>query len=182
MNVVSLGVNLLVFGAILLLAFLFLMWVVPRLRVRGRPDEGNATFPENQSEQKEMTLVIKPGGKLVYLNQEARRVFGLGGEELPGLERLAQRVRPSESFLSLAGGEGSARLVLFGRQMEAASHWIVAQNNAEMVMVIRPESTGQVEDGAENPSAAVTRGLKIVNDLTGSQFDSNELDSVIKAL
>jgi GAF domain-containing protein/nitrogen-specific signal transduction histidine kinase len=182
MNVVSLGIMLLIIGGVLLLAFFGLMWVVPRLRVHEQPADQIYPDQENLTENKEITVIIKPGGKLLYLNQEARKVFGLGSGEMPGLERLAQRVRPSEQFLSLAATESQARLVLFGHQMEATSHWIKIQDNPVMLMIIRPETTRQHQAGAENAGPSDIRGPRIADDITGNQNEINDLDSTLKAI
>ena len=182
MNVVSLGIFLLIIGAVLLIAFPILMWGVSRIRVREQPADPFVPDQENPLQQKEITIIVKPGGKLVYLNQEARNVFRLGSGEMPGLERIAQRVRPSEQFLMLAAKEGQARLNLFGRQMDAFSQMISIQNNPEMLIMIHPENTNQKSTVAEGANAADTSGLRVINDIALSRIETGDLDSAIKAI
>src|SRR5574337_1100586 len=65
-------------------------------------------------------LVAQPGGRVLFVNERARQFFGLNGEEA-NLWHMAQRARPSETFLELFVAEGRANLSIGDRQVDATS-------------------------------------------------------------
>ncbi len=118
----SLGITLLVLGLAFCLLAYFLLRLVPRMRLASRIRSNAATAPDLPAHH-EAVFVIQPGGRISYLNQEARNQFALWEPE-PNLEILARRARPSDVFWSLCTAEGQAYLSLDGRPVEATSYYL----------------------------------------------------------
>ncbi|RMG81484.1 MAG: GAF domain-containing protein, partial [Chloroflexi bacterium] len=84
-------------------------------------------------------LVASEHGQLLYANDMARRWLGFD-MGLPDLERIARRTQPAESFLNLFAAEGHASLQVGSRWVEAFSHYIPAEGERRLVVVMRDAS------------------------------------------
>ena len=118
---VTLGVLLTLLG----LGIAILTYVLPRLMPRLRTLTKVSPAPPaslSLPAHHEAVLLVQRGGRVTYLNQQAREFFNLW-EEDPNLESLARRARPSETFLMLCASEGQARFSLNGRFVEGTSYF-----------------------------------------------------------
>lgn len=110
-----LGIVLAVLG---LGSWLTARWLSQRLsRVRENKPDFNS--PEEAGQTQEALIVIQAGGRVVWLNEQARALFGFSRQDLPSLEALARKVRPPELFLNLCAGSGQELLALDGHTVEA---------------------------------------------------------------
>jgi len=124
-------------------------------------------------------LIIEPGGKIQSINERARKMLQLSALEQPNLERIARRFRPQETFMQLCAQEGSARLILNGRAVEATSYQIAVKPVEYMQIFLRfPEATLPVGSSGQLPS----RVLNVVGELTQSLMSSVDLEATLAAL
>lgn len=81
----------------------------------------------------EAVVVIQAGGRVEYISPLACDWFGLQEGEIPDLERLARRVRPSDEFLELCGSEGRKRFSVNGRLADASSYRVPGFNPVMLI-------------------------------------------------
>jgi hypothetical protein len=118
---IVLGIILIVFAVGLILLPPLILNMIPRLRPLTKiptPPPPNLPIPAHN----EAVLLVHRGGRITYMNQQARQFFNLWEEE-PNLESLARRARPSETFLMLCAAEGQVRFSLNGRFVEGTSYF-----------------------------------------------------------
>src|SRR5512147_1261062 len=113
----NLGIALIIAG----LVFVILVWAVlsllPKERASGQA-AGPASTPEDDGKSGDAVVVIQPGGRVDYVNMQARDWFGLRDNDPADLERLLRRVRPADDFLSVCAEPGSKRLSIAGKSVE----------------------------------------------------------------
>ena len=110
----NLGIGLIIAG----LVFVILVWgvlsLLPRVQDPGR-ESRPLSSPVDQRQSGDAIVVIQPGGRVDYLNAQARDWFGLRDNDPADLERLLRRVRPADDFLDVCAVPGNKRLSLNGR-------------------------------------------------------------------
>ena len=133
------GLLLLLVGVV----FALLTWVVLRIVIpRQRPAHLPISNPPQSpglSTHNHAILVVQSGGRIDYANPAVREWFELREGELPNIELLARRIRPSENFLKLCAAEGQARFSLNGRPVEGVSYQIPGALPELLVSLRRPE-------------------------------------------
>lgn len=170
-----LGVTAFVFGIALFALAFVVMRVIPRLRTAA---PSPPPIPPGLSDNPDAVLLIQSGGRVVYINQEARDWFGLLEEE-PNLERLARRTRPGEVFLGLCSTEGRARFSLNGRFIEGSSYFIpYANSSAVLVSLHRPHVTGL----ASGEMQVSDHTLNIFSELSQAMATSLDLETTLLAV
>lgn len=140
----SVGITLLIVGSGFLLLTLLVLRVIPRLRPLSTPDT-SLPLAMDLPTHSDALLVINPGGRILYLNREARQWFDLWDEE-PNLERLVRRTRPSDTFLSLCASEGQARFSVDGRLVEATSYTFPNGNSHNILISLRMPQIASLSD------------------------------------
>jgi PAS domain S-box-containing protein len=174
---VLLGIGLLLTG----FAFFFLVWglarLIPRLHAAA-PKTTFASLPEEGSHDR-ATLLVQAGGRVGYMNRAAQQYFSLREGELPNLELLARRVRPSEDFLKLCAAEGQARFSINGRPVEGISYRIPGPPPALLVCLTRPDIVSTLTPDSREVSSSA---LKILTDFSQSLAASQGLTATIQAL
>ncbi|HTX92753.1 MAG TPA: GAF domain-containing protein, partial [Anaerolineales bacterium] len=97
-----------------------------------------------------------------YVNPTAREWLELREEEMPNLEAMARRIRPSDEFLKLCASEGEARFSVNGRPMEAISYRLPGSSTSLLVSLELPAQAsteaGEVRESA-GPALKVLAGL-----------------------
>ena len=118
-----LGLELIAIGSVLVLAIVILRLVIRRVQPPRSSEASQSQFPSKIPPNSDAVLIIQPGGRVVFFNQQARDWLAYNREK-PNidLERLARRARPSEAFLELCYSEGQARFSLDGRMVEGTSY------------------------------------------------------------
>ncbi len=89
-------------------------------------------------------IVIRRGGSIASINNQARQWFGLDEYESITLERIARQIRPSERFLSICVRQDKARLAVAGRMADAVSYRML---NGDMMVVLRPAAVDEQRGG-----------------------------------
>ena len=118
---VVLGFALFFLGVVFFLFILLLLRMAPRFQPLNKMPALPSAFAETSSHD-EAVLLIQSGGRVVYLNQQARKFFD-AWEKKPNLESLARRTRPDEAFLTLCAHEGKALFSINGRIVEGTSYF-----------------------------------------------------------
>jgi PAS domain S-box-containing protein len=158
-----LAVATLALGAVLLvLTAAGLRWLAARrpLPVVASP----VRLPVESQAPDTAVLVVQPGGRVLFANERAQQFFGLNGEA-PNLSRMAQRVRPSETFLELVAAEGRASLNIGERQVEATSLHVPADDNGPGRFVIVLRETGQLPELAAGDERNV-QAMTVIADIS----------------
>ena len=140
------------------LAVVTLIWVLTRWALHSQSSWQAAikASSEKVSEHEDAVLLIRPGGRIDYINTEAQKLFGLAQNEIPNLERLARRVRPSNVFWQLCASEGRTRFSIGGKLVEGVSYQV---QNADPVILLSLHQSD------------LSTGLAGVRDVSGSVLD-----------
>ncbi len=171
------GLLLVVFGLVLIA----LVWVLTRWALRLRPAwEAAIKSPENEiPEHEDAVLLIHAGGRVGYANSIAREWFGLIDGETPNLERLARRVRPSDTFWGLCTSEGQARFSLGGRLVEGISYQVPGAEFSMLLTLRQPELTAGLAEAGGDVSGSV---LRIITDFGKAIAENLNLEATLSAI
>lgn len=157
-------------------------WLLTRLVLRSapgaKPPQEMSPVPvkTSLSKHQEALLVVQKGGRVAQMNQRARDLFHLELHEIPDLEALARKVRPSEEFLTLCAVEGQGRFMLDGRLAEAISYAVQSGPQPVMVVTIRfPELGGR-------QGSVDVQSLQIFTQIAQDMGASLELDATINSI
>lgn len=199
LNPVALGIILIAIGAGFFFLTLTLLRMMPRLRTATRYPSPPVSI--QVPEHHEAVLLVQSGGRVVYMNQQARELFNLWEEE-PNLESLARRTRPSESFLTLCAAESQARFSLNGRFVEGTSYFTptAARNGSEqqsamLVSLRRPEimfegdaqraspaGKGEQDQATTSQGEVTSRAFGIFSELSQTITSSLDLETTLQAI
>ncbi|HEX9028263.1 MAG TPA: GAF domain-containing protein, partial [Anaerolineales bacterium] len=183
MDPIVLGVSLVIFGAGFLGLVLLLSRAAPRIQAAAP-----VAVPQSAAlpiaSHHEAVLLVQPGGRVAYLNEQARDWFHIQGEE-PDLERMARRAHPSETFLSLCAQDGQAHFSLDGRPVEGTSYF-TPNGSAPGVLVSLRYPLWLV--GSKSPSpdvletAASNSLFAILNEFCQTATSNLDLDATLQAI
>jgi len=137
-NAATLGILLALLGMVVLGLSLAFVRLLPQVRpLTLAPAE--PPVPVELPEHDEAVLLVEAGGRIAYLNPQARAWFRLGEDE-PDLERLSRRARPGDLFLALCARQGRARLTVDGRFVEGTSYYVpYGTERAMLVSLSQPQ-------------------------------------------
>ncbi len=179
LNAVSLGILFIALGLVI--------WVLIRLLMRGVPGRRSTNTPPDRAEVSEKlnanqnaVLEVQAGGWVVSINERGRQLFEMQKGEEPNLERLARRVRPAETFLSLCVSEGETRFVLNGRLVEGTSYFLQGQPTPLMLVTIRQPEL--VESLGEGQGGLSSHTLQTITELTQSMAANLDLETTLSAI
>ncbi|RMF79763.1 MAG: GAF domain-containing protein [Chloroflexi bacterium] len=167
-------------GFLLLGGGVILWWIYMVTRERYRAGyRGHTTGDIALEASNDAVIVSLEHGQLVYVNDRARRLFGLNGDE-PHLEVFARRVEPAESFLELFASQGQASFQIGDQWVEASSHRIPTGEETRTVVVLReltPDSSTSNEAGID-----LSLVMTIVNEI-GETIDARQsVEQVLQSL
>ncbi len=97
-------------------------------------EEATYTLPVVSSD--DALLVSQEHGKLIYVNQAARKWLGTNGS-IPQLEHIAKVAQPTGNFLELFAHEGQTSFQLGQRWVEATSHRVPTAGEMRTVVIMR---------------------------------------------
>jgi PAS domain S-box-containing protein len=176
---IALGIALVLLG----LVFSVVTPIILRATARVRPLVQNGT-PESPlkvqiGESEEAILLVKPGGRVLFINDRTRQLFGLAKDEKPNLERMARSTRPGDAFLGLCAAEGQARFSVHRSLVDAASALIPYKEGDAVIVSMRlPQLTNLESDMPHSTGQA----LGIITELTQTMTASLELDTTLKTI
>ena len=174
----GLGLGLILIGLVITI----LVWVFLRL-VPSR-EQPNKVIPSSssafESQTTDAVVVVEMGGRVEYMSRLALDWFGLQEGEIPDLERLARRVRPSDEFLQLCASEGQRRFSVNGRLTDAVSYRVPGFNPV-MLLSLRSMELGSALVGAEEGRFSSSI-LKVIADFGQTIPASLNLEATLRAI
>jgi GAF domain-containing protein len=174
----NLGLILFILGVAFWVGSLVLTRFTTRLKMQTPPDTPRMDRGD-LDEQSDALITIQPGGRVYSLNAKAHELFHLNQDEIPNLERLSKRIRPSDTFLRMCVVEGQGRFILDGRPVDASAHRIAFGQTAYMLISLRlSELVGQL---SSEQSSVSSRTLQTFTELTQKMASSLDLESAIRA-
>ena len=172
-----LGVLLLSVGFVIFLATFFILRAVPRIRPLSQTENKSPISPDLPAHS-EAVLMVKPGGRISYLNEEARTWFNLWDEE-PNLERMARRTRPADVFLGLCATEGQARFSVNGQWVEGTSYLFPADSASSVLLSLR---SSQVVTAGDNGSPQSNQALEVLSQMSQAMAANFELEAILQSI
>ena len=176
-GLLPLGVIAVFVGLTFFLATYLILRVVPKIRPLSLTEKKSPIAPDLPAHS-EAVLMVKNGGRISYLNDEARNWFNIWNEE-PNLERMARQTRPAETFLGLCAAEGQARFSINGQWVEGTSYIFPGQTNASVLLSLRPP---EVSSQSDNGNGYATQTFEILSEFGQSMVADLDLDTILRAI
>lgn len=130
----------------------------------------------------EGVLIVQAGGRVTYINDQARALFELGDKE-PNLEHLAKRVRPSEAFFSLCAVEGQTSFSLDNRLVEGISYRIpLNSDTAILVSLKKPQWLLTKDEATSTQTGFSDQTLKTFTELSQAIAASLDLETTLQTI
>ncbi len=160
-----------------LLVWAFSRFVVSRIHPPIR-EPVQRSFTQVQLHE-DAVLIIELGGRIRIINDNARKWFDLREGELPNIEALGRRIRPSESFLELCATEGQARFSINGKLVDAISYRIPGSVPTILMAMRQAEMLNLAKSGQDTLSAG---SLKTVSEFGQSIASSLSIENTIESI
>lgn len=171
--------SILLLGAgVLVLVYLF--FLVRELKTTSKfvvDAQNKPLIPVNLVDNTDAVIVSEERGHLVYMNDHARRIFGMNGEA-PNLTLLARKVQPPETFRDIFAAEGAASFRVGKQQIEAASHVIPTDTGRRMVVVLKEKVDDVVRSRKYDPIEAVNA----IGEISILLAEAHELDETLNTI
>jgi PAS domain S-box-containing protein len=169
-------------GILLGFAFVLLAFLLTRILPRAKSSPPNFSRlhldPSPLNPPSGGVLLVKSGGRVDYINQQARAWFGFS-EEKPHLERLVGRTQPDNVLLSLCASEGQARFSINGIYVEASSVCIPYDGSKGiLVSMHRPDIHALISHDPEN----IEHALNTFSTLSQSMAADLDLETTLQAI
>lgn len=145
----GLGVSLFLAGLVVITLAWVVLRILPRARSASQAEANPSHFPKSGVSQ-DAIILLQAGGRVEYVSERARSLFGLREDESHDLESLARRVRPSDDFLDLCAAPGSKRVSIGGRLVDISSFEVPGAYPSMLVSLRErdPLSSSGAEDTA----------------------------------
>jgi PAS domain S-box-containing protein len=180
MEGLGLGLILVVVG----LVFVLLVRILLRLLLPGNQTSANLSTSSltylDGSDQKDAVIIIQGGGRVEYLNESARRLFGFHEDDQVDLERLTRYVRPSDEFLYLLSKESQKRISI-GAQLTEATSYHVPGLSPLMMVVLRNLDLAPAFSGGEEGQVSASI-LRLITDFGQSISSNLNLKTTLQAI
>ncbi|MCI0520213.1 MAG: GAF domain-containing protein [Chloroflexi bacterium] len=140
-------------------------------------------IPIELSQHSEAVLLVQPGGRIAYINAEARQWFKVW-EEGPNLERLSRRTRPSEAFLNLCAAEGKTNFLLDGRTVAGVSYFVPYPGGRLMLVALRRPQFLVEKDGETAAKSAAPGGqdLSVFAEINRAITASLDIETTLRSI
>jgi PAS domain S-box-containing protein len=127
-------------------------------------------------------VLIKSGGRVAYINQAARHLFGFPWEK-PNLERLARRIRPSDLFFTLCAAEGQGHLSINGTYVDASSIQIPYEGDWAMLLTLkRPEISALASEAPTNLDGTIKTFIELSQTMAANLDLESTLRSILDSI
>jgi len=173
----SLGIFTILVGLTFFLVTFLVLRAVPKIRPLSSTAKKPPILPDLPAHS-EAVLMVKNGGRISYLNDEARSWFNLWDDE-PNLERMARQTRPPDVFLGLCASEGQARFSINGQWIEGTSYFFSGQNDTSVLLSLRPPEA-EVQGG--NGSGQTNEAFEILSEFSHSMVADLDLDTILQSI
>jgi len=171
------GVLLLFIGLAIFLVTYFVLRAVPHIRTKSKDNKEQPISPDVPA-HRDAVLMVKSGGRVSYLNDEARTWFGLWDED-PNLELMSRRARPADTFLGLCAAEGQARFSLNGQWVEGTSYVYPGNNGNAVLISMRPQ---KVISLSSDETEFSNQTLEILTNISQSMSTDLELETTLQSI
>jgi PAS domain S-box-containing protein len=176
--------------ALIVTGIILLMLVIPlatRYISRSRKAKGSAAFPPiiqaDLAQNENAVFIVQPGGRVVFINDNASNWFNISSNAAPNLERMARLSRPSEAFLSLCSTSGQARFTLEQTFVEGSSYFIPYQDGqAIMVVLEKPQLTNLDQTESNLSSQAVNIYTEISQKMSASLDLETTIGTILSSI
>jgi PAS domain S-box-containing protein len=180
MEGLGLGLVLVVGGLVaVLFVRIFLRMLLPGNQPHTNLPSLATIYPES-SGQKDAIIIVQSGGRVEYLNEAARRLFGLHEDDQADLERLIRYARPSNEFLSLLSKESQKRISIGAHLTEATSYQVPGFTPLMMVVLRNLDFTSAISAGENGQLSASI--LRVITEFGRSISSSLDLEDTLKAI
>ncbi|MEJ2511356.1 MAG: GAF domain-containing protein [Anaerolineales bacterium] len=173
------GVILTLIGAALLGLLPVLLRFLPRRSKPSALEDFQPTAVTDVSPNENAVLLVQPGGRLIYINNQARQWFGIGDNETPNLERMSRRARPSDAFLSLCASAGQISFTLDQSLVEGVSYNIPYQERQAVLVSLQKPQFTNLEEGQDTQSM---HAVTIFNEISQAMSASLDLETTIQTI
>ncbi len=177
LGAIPLGVTLFFAGLAFFLLTVFLLRLIPRSASFSKGSSLPPVVPDMPAHENAV-LVVQTGGRVSFMNQEARSKFNVWNEE-PNLERLARRTRPGDVFLGLCATEGQARFAIDGQMMEATSYVMPNGSSNAILLSIRSEQPSTL---TQNDNVHANHTVEILTAASQSMAANLELEATLQSI
>lgn len=170
-DILGIGILLVVLGGAFWLTTRYLLRAVPDMQAQHLVQPA-VLEPKGLLAQRDAVILIQSGGRVLQINPAARKLFHLDENEIPGLERLARRVRPSEKFLEICASDGVTDLILDGHPVEVSSYRVLLPVQAIILVTLRQlEQEANLSDLAGRTGGQTPQLGPQFTQLIGSSLD-----------
>jgi PAS domain S-box-containing protein len=174
----TLGIIFIAIGVVFLLLTPLLLRLVPYLRRITQPTSSPSAIPTDLPPNENAVLIVQAGGRVTYINDEAREWFNLLEDEIPNLERLARNTRPNEAFLNLCAAAGHARFNLHQSLIEGVSYYVPSDDQQAIMVTMQQLQLSRLEDD----SGRSTQTISIFNEISQNMSASLDLETTIETI
>lgn len=157
---------------LIFVVFLGIGWLIRR-RLVSTPKRGRE-YRAMLDILEDAVLVFNANGRPLYLNQTARKWFGINKAESYDLQQLCDRISPTGDFIALLSKSRRASLQIGRRSVEATSQQIDIEGVSQITVVLHDTTISQALLAKERRR---TRERTMFDELTGM----NILSAVINA-
>ncbi|HIE56730.1 MAG TPA: GAF domain-containing protein, partial [Anaerolineales bacterium] len=171
------GIILTLIGLSFVALVYFILRVVPKIR----PISSAQTKPPitpNLPTHNDAVVMVRRGGRIAYINNEARNWFKLQ-DEIPSLERMARQTRPAETFLGLCAAEGQARFAVNGQWVEGRSYVVAEQDGSALLVSMRQP---EIVPPTEEDHSASSQVLDTLSKFGQSMVANLDLETILRAI
>ena len=174
----NLGIGLVIAGLVFVILVWGLLRLLPRSQAVGQI-EYHPIIPPDLNQSTDAVLIIQPGGRVDYVNAQAREWFGLRENDPADLERLMRRVRPPEDFMDVCAAPGQKRVSVNGKLADITSYQVPGAYT-QMLVSLRSIDLSPVLSGSGGQVASSI--LTIITDFSRAIASSLELETVIRLI
>lgn len=176
---VTVGVILALVGAALLGLLPVLLRILPRKSKPSAQLETQLGKVTDVSPHENAVFLVQPGGRVIYINQQARQWFGIADQESPNLERMARRARPADAFLGLCASAGQISFTLDQSLVEGISFNIPYQERQAVLVSLQKPQFKNLEEGQDLLSM---HAVTIFNEISQAMSASLDLETTIQTI
>jgi len=175
----SVGIIMALVGAGLIGLLFLLLRVLPRRSKMSVPVNGEPVISTDLVPNESAVFLVQPGGRVIYINSQAREWFGLSENETPNLERMSRRARPADAFLGLCAAAGQVNFTLDQSLVEGVSYTVPYQDrHAVLVSLQKPQFTN-LEEGRDTLSM---HAITIFTEISRAMSASLDLETTIETI
>jgi PAS domain S-box-containing protein len=175
----TIGINFIALGIVFLLLTPLLLRLVPYLRRAIQAPSAPSVIETDLPPNENAVLLVQPGGRIAYVNEQSREWFNLLENEIPNLERMARNTRPTEAFLNLCASAGKTRFNLHQSLIEGISYYVPFEGQQAVMVTMQRLQLSGLEDGEIDRSSQT---ISIFNEISQNMSTSLDLETTIATI